>query len=154
MGSSWFSFLFTTWGVCLLGALDSTLIFFLPVAVDLGVVVLSSRTPRFFWLFPILVSASSLVGAAVTFYIGKRIGEAGISSFVSERKVKRAKGAMKTSGAIAMAALDLIPPPFPFTALILAAGALDVSVPRFFTALFAVRILRFGAEATLAAIYG
>jgi hypothetical protein len=47
-----------------------------------------------------------------------------------------------------------IPPPFPFTAFILAAGALEVDTSTFFSTLTACRVVRFGLEALLAVIYG
>jgi len=59
---------------------------------------------------------------------------------------------LATAGSLAV--LDLIPPPFPFTLFVLAAGALDVSGPTFFTTLFVCRLLRFGVEARLATRYG
>src|SRR6185369_9653731 len=57
-------------------------------------------------------------------------------------------------GAVALAVFDLIPPPFPFTACILVAGALKVNTTLFFVTLFLTRLLRFGVEAVLAYFYG
>ena len=48
----------------------------------------------------------------------------------------------------------LIPPPFPFTAFILASGAFGTHAWTFFTTLAGVRLVRFLAEGGLAAIYG
>jgi uncharacterized membrane protein YdjX (TVP38/TMEM64 family) len=53
-----------------------------------------------------------------------------------------------------LAALDLIPPPFPFTPFVLAAGALEVKRSTFFIALAVCRLIRFGGEAALAVVYG
>jgi membrane protein YqaA with SNARE-associated domain len=147
------SFFFSTLGVCILGALDSSLIFFLPLAVDAGVVYLASRNPHLFWLYPLLVSASSMIGVAVTYYIGERLGEAELQHFVSKRKLQMVTQRTRIKGA-AIAVLDFIPPPFPFTAFILAAGALKISRHRFFVALYFVRLIRFGVEATLALLLG
>lgn len=149
-----FTLMFSVAGVCLIGALDSTMIFFLPVAVDIGVIFITSRNPALFWLYPILVSACSLAGAAVTLYLGRALGEAGLEHFISARRLERVKARLKGNRAVAIAALDLLPPPFPFTAFILAAGAFKVNVRRFFIAMFAFRLIRFGTEAGLAALYG
>src|SRR5438046_1945046 len=65
----------------------------------------------------------------------------------SRRKIRK-------GGAVALAVLDLIPPPFPFTPFVLAAGALDVKQSMFFTTLTVCRLFRFGIEAALAAMYG
>ena len=146
--------IFTTWGVCVLGALDSTVIFFLPFAVDVGVVYISSRHPHLAWVYAIAVSATSVIGTAVSFYMGKRIGEAGLDRFVSERKLQGVLRRAKKKGAVAIGLLELIPPPFPFTAFILVAGALEVNATRFFITVFFTRLLRFEVEAFLGARFG
>jgi membrane protein YqaA with SNARE-associated domain len=128
--------------------------FFLPLAVDIAVIILASRSRELFWLYPILASAGSLCGAAITYYIGRRLGEAGLERFVSKRRLTAVRRRIEEKGAIALAVLDLIPPPFPFTACILAAGALKVSTPLFFITLGLTRLFRFGIEALLAYFYG
>ena len=147
-------FLYTTWGVFIISAVDSSLFFFLPFAVDVGVILTAARHPDFFWLYALIFSAASLLGAATTYYLGKRIGEAELERFISGTKAKEIIKKVRKKGAVALAALDLIPPPFPFTAFILTAGALEVRVKRFFVAMFAFRVLRFGGESLLAVIFG
>src|SRR5205809_89798 len=149
-----FGSLMSWWGLWLIAALDSSMVFFLPLAVDIAVVILASRSHHLFWLYPILGSAGSLCGAAVTFYIGRRLGEKGLRHFVSKSRLAKVQKRIEDKGAVALAVLDLIPPPFPFTACILAAGALEVSTPIFFITLGLARLLRFGVEALLAYYYG
>jgi membrane protein YqaA with SNARE-associated domain len=149
-----FGSLLSWWGLCLIAALDSTMVFFLPLAVDIAVVILASRSRELFWLYPIIASAGSLCGAAVTYYIGRRVGEAGLEHYVPKNRLAGFRRRIEEKGAIALAVLDLIPPPFPFTACVLAAGALKVSTGLFFVTLFLTRLLRFGAEAVLAHFYG
>jgi len=149
-----FGGLMTWWGLWLIAALDSTMVFFLPVAVDIAVVILASRTREMFWLYPIIAAAGSLCGAAITFYIGRRLGEAGLEHFVSKNRLNSFRRKIEEKGAVALAMLDLIPPPFPFTACILAAGALKVNTTLFFVILFLTRLVRFGVEAVLAYFYG
>ena len=146
--------LMSWWGLWLIAALDSTMVFFLPLAVDIAVIILVSRSHRLFWFYPILASAGSLCGAAVTFYIGRQLGEKSLEHFVSKGRLARVRRRLEEKGAVALAVLDLVPPPFPFTACILAAGALEVSTSLFFLTLFLTRIVRFGAEALLAYLYG
>jgi hypothetical protein len=57
-------------------------------------------------------------------------------------------------GATTLALFAIVPPPFPFTAVVLAAGALEADALRFLGVTAGVRLVRFGAEAVLAAIYG
>ncbi len=141
-------------GVFVLAALDSTLFFSLPFGIDAVVIILAARLKQLAWLIPLIATAGSVAGAALTFWMGKKVGDAGLERFVDERRLERVRAKIKESGAIALAVLDLIPPPFPFTPFVLAAGALEVKATTFFTTLAACRILRFGAEAWLAVIYG
>lgn len=149
-----FAGLMSWWGLALIAALDSTLVVVIPLAVDIAVIVLSSRHRDLFWLYPIIGSLGSIVGAALTFYIGRRLGEPGLEHFVSKGRLDRIRKRIEDKGAVALAVLDLLPPPFPFTACIVAAGALEVSTIIFFITLALTRLLRFGVESTLAYFYG
>jgi membrane protein YqaA with SNARE-associated domain len=141
-------------GVLVLAALDSTVFFSLPFGIDAAVIILAARLHRLAWLVPILATSGSLGGAALTFWTGAKIGENGLDRYVSPQRLARVQARAKRSGAVALAVLDLIPPPFPFTPFVLAAGALDVQPSMFFITLAACRLARFGLEAALAVVYG
>lgn len=142
------------WGLVLLAAFDSSVLFFLPFGVDALVVYLAARWRDYFWLAPFLATAGSLAGAAGTFWIGAKAGEAGLERFVRKGQLERIRASVRKRGAIALAIPALLPPPFPLTPFILVCGALDVSRRRFFATLGIVRLLRFGVEAMLARVYG
>jgi membrane protein YqaA with SNARE-associated domain len=142
-------------GVFVLAALDSTIVFSLPLGIDAAVVILSARTSRtWWWMVPLIAVGGSLSGAALTFWTGIKIGESGLERHIQSSRLDRVRRKIKKSGAIALAVLDLIPPPFPFTPFVLAAGALDVKASTFFVTLAICRLLRFGLEAALAQTYG
>ena len=147
------AYFLTPAGVLLLAALDASLIFFLPLGVDVVLIVMSARRPGFFWLYALLATLGSVAGGAGTFWIGKKAGERGLTRFVSPRRLQRVR-ARVDRGAVVVAALAVIPPPFPLTPFVLASGALGMRAWPFFTALAGVRLLRFGCEAALAARYG
>ena len=65
-----FSSLSSWWGLGLIAAMDSLIIVTLPLAVDVAVIVLSSRAHETFWVYPIIASIGSIFGAAVTFLFG------------------------------------------------------------------------------------
>jgi membrane protein YqaA with SNARE-associated domain len=141
-------------GVIVLAALDSTLFFSLPFGIDAAVILLAARMRTFWWIVPLRATAGSVAGAALTFWMGIKIGEQGLERWVPEKRLMLVRATVRKSGAIALAVLDLIPPPFPFTPFILAAGALEVKSRMFFITLAVCRILRFGLEAALALVYG
>jgi membrane protein YqaA with SNARE-associated domain len=141
-------------GLLLLGALDSSLVFFLPLGIDFAVIVLSARQPHLFWLYALLATAGSVAGAAVTFWIGRKVGEHGLSRLMKPSRLKRMQNRVAERAGFGVAALAIIPPPFPFTTFVLASGALGSQAWTFFATLAAVRFVRFLAEGGLAAIYG
>ncbi|HEY3044492.1 MAG TPA: VTT domain-containing protein [Vicinamibacterales bacterium] len=141
-------------GVFVLAALDGTLFFSLPFGIDAVVIILSARLRGTAWIVPLLATAGSVTGAAVTFWIGVKIGDAGLERYVPPRRLEKIRERIRGSGAVALAALSIIPPPFPFTPFVLAAGALDVRTSTFFTTFVTCRLARFGLEALLAVWYG
>jgi membrane protein YqaA with SNARE-associated domain len=137
-----------------LAAAESTVFFWFPFGVDAAVILLVARNEDRAWMYPLIATAGSLIGTAATLWMGKKIGESGIARYVPERRLKAVKAKVKQKGAVAIALLGVIPPPFPFTPFVLASGALKMNVPRFLAALTLVRLARFGLEAWLAARFG
>jgi membrane protein YqaA with SNARE-associated domain len=144
----------TPGGLVLMGALDSSLVFFLPLGIDVVVIALAARKPDLFWLYAILAAAGSLAGAMLTFWIGGKVGDHGLARLIKPSRLERVKRRVSDHAAAGVAALGIIPPPFPFTAFVLASGAFKLNRWSFFTTLAAIRLARFAAEAGLAAIYG
>jgi len=136
-----------------MGILDASMVFFLPLGIDFVVIVMAARTPGFFWLYALLAAAGSVAGAAGTFWIGRKAGEHGLTRLVKPRRLARVKARIER-GTLVVAALGLIPPPFPFTPFVLAGGALGLNPWSFLSWLAAIRLFRFGAEAALASRYG
>jgi membrane protein YqaA with SNARE-associated domain len=124
------------WGAFLFAALDSTLLFFAPFGIDVLLVYLVAREPDQFWLFTLLTAAGSVTGAAVTYWLGVKIGEKGLPRFISPRRLERFRARVNRAGAAAMAATAILPPPFPMSAFVLTCGAFHVS-PKLFFSVFA-----------------
>ena len=125
-----------------------------PFGLDALVAVLSARHGEIFWIFPPIVTAASLVGAALTYWIGQTAGDAGLPRLVPARYLERMKARLATTGAGALAAAAVMPPPFPLTAFQLTCGALDFDRRRFFLVFGVMRLVRFAAVALLARHFG
>jgi membrane protein YqaA with SNARE-associated domain len=151
---SFLGYFLTPPGLVVLGALDSSIIFFLPLGIDFAVIILAAKTPKLFWLYAILATGGSVIGAAVTFWIGRKVGEHGLAKLIKPSRLSRVQARVGQGAAVTVAALAIIPPPFPFTAFVLTSGAWRVNAWTFFLTLAGVRALRFAAEAGLAAYYG
>jgi membrane protein YqaA with SNARE-associated domain len=141
-------------GVLLMGALDASLVFFLPLGIDFVVIIMAARKPELFWLYAILAAAGSLLGASTTYWLGRKVGEHGLSRLVRPSTLKRVQQRVTHSAAVPIAALGMIPPPFPFTAFILTSGACGLNAWTFLSALGGMRLVRFMVESALAARYG
>lgn len=141
-------------GVVAMGVLDASMVFFLPLGIDFVVILMTARKPDLFWLFAILATIGSVGGAALTFWIGRKVGEHGLTKFVPERRLKRVTAKVSEGAAMSVAALAVIPPPFPFTPFVLTSGALGMNAWTFLITLAGVRVLRFGVETLLAHFYG
>jgi membrane protein YqaA with SNARE-associated domain len=144
----------TWWGPFVVGALDASLVVFMPFGVDALVIYLAARDAHLFWLYPILAAAGSVFGAATTFWIGHKAGDVGLTRLVSQRHLERLRCRVRDKGAMALAVPAIMPPPFPLTPLVLTCGALKVDARRFFVTFAVMRLIRFGIGATLARIYG
>jgi membrane protein YqaA with SNARE-associated domain len=149
-----FHFFLTWWGALVLGALDATMVFFLPFGIDALVIYLSARNGVLFWMYPLLATAGSVAGAAVTYWVGHKGGELGLKRLIAGGRLERFRQRVQKGGAIAMAIPALLPPPFPLTPFVLTCGALKANRWIFFPTFAAMRLIRFGSEAALARIYG
>jgi membrane protein YqaA with SNARE-associated domain len=149
-----FRFFLTWWGAYVLGALDASMVFFLPFGIDALVIYLSARNGMLFWIYPLLATAGSVTGAALTYWIGHKGGELGLERLIAGARLERFRKRVQKGGAVAMAVPALLPPPFPLTPFVLTCGALKVNRWIFFPTFAAMRLIRFGSEAALARIYG
>jgi membrane protein YqaA with SNARE-associated domain len=125
-----------------------------PLGLDALVIVLAAKHDEIFWIFPPLVTAVSLAGAVLTYWIGRTIGYAGLPRFVDAGYLERMKARLDRTGVVALAVAALTPPPFPLSAFLLTCGALDFDRRRFVLVFGTMRLLRFGAGALLARLYG
>ncbi len=141
------------WGVFLLSTLDSSFLT-LPVANDVAVIVLSSLHHERMWLYALSATLGSILGSYVMYWTGRKGGESFIEAHVSPQRFARMRERVSRRGPFVLAVPAIIPPPFPFTAWLLAAGALDVPRERFMGAIGVMRGVRFFAEGILALFVG
>jgi membrane protein YqaA with SNARE-associated domain len=150
---SFLAYFLTPAGLVVIGVLDASMLFFLPLGVDVVTIIMAARKPEWSWLYALLATIGSTIGSASTYWVGRKIEEKGASRFVSERQLQRIKARLDR-GAFVVGALGAVPPPFPFTAFVLGAGAFELAPWAFFGWLALARVVRFGCETALASYYG
>jgi membrane protein DedA with SNARE-associated domain len=84
----------------------------------------------------------------------RKAGEEGLAHFVKPKQLKKLKKKIDKHAGSAMFLAALIPPPFPFTAAVMSASALQAPRKQLFLTVFAGRLLRFGIEGILAIFFG
>lgn len=142
-------------GLFLMSALDSSFLV-LPFGNDLLLIALvSSNRQSFWWIAYVIVSAiGSVVGVLFVDLIMRKAGETGLERFVSRRRVDKLKEKLENKAGVTVFVATLIPPPFPFTPVVMTASALQSPRGELLIAVFFGRLLRFGIEAILALYFG
>jgi membrane protein YqaA with SNARE-associated domain len=125
-----------------------------PFGIDALVIVLAARYGDIFWIFPPIVTAVSLAGAALTYWIGRTTGDAGLPRLIPPHHLERIKARLNRTSSGTLAVAAVLPPPFPLTPVLLTCGALHLDRSRFFLVFGTMRLIRFGAVALLARHYG
>jgi membrane protein YqaA with SNARE-associated domain len=142
-------------GVFLLGICDSSFLF-IPFGNDLLLIALvSSNRDSWIWvLYVILAALGSVVGVLLVDLVFRKIGEEGLENFVKPERIKKLKSKLETKAGLAVFTATLLPPPFPFTAVVMTASALQTPRKAIVLAVFFGRLLRFTIEAQLAIYFG
>jgi membrane protein YqaA with SNARE-associated domain len=142
-------------GLLLLGVLDSSFLF-LPFGNDFMLIALvSSNRQGWYWVLLVLVSAiGSVIGVFIIDSIMRKAGEEGLEHFLKPKQIDRLRKKMEKNAGWAVFTATIIPPPFPFTPVIMAAAALQCSRKLLLLSVFLGRLLRFSVEAVLALYFG
>jgi membrane protein YqaA with SNARE-associated domain len=141
-------------GLFFLGALDSSFLV-LPFGNDFLLLALVSSSHGPVWIVYVLVSAlGSLLGVFVVDLLMRKAGEKGLERFLKPERIKQLKKKLDKSVGWVVFTSTLLPPPFPFTPVVMSASALQASRAKLFGGVFAGRLVRFTIEAVLALYFG
>lgn len=139
-------------GLLVVAFLDSSILAF-PVVNDLLLIDLCVQNPERMPLYAALSLMGSVAGCILLYYVARRGGEA----FLQKRSGARAHKIqhwVQHHGFITIVVGALLPPPTPFKAVVIAAGALDMPLQAFVLGLIVARTIRFFGEGFLAVRYG
>jgi membrane protein YqaA with SNARE-associated domain len=144
--------LYGGWGLLGISFLDSSFVP-LPTANDLLLMHLSSQHPKRALLYALASTVGSVLGAYVIYGLA-RGGARFLWRGRSSAALGRAHQWLERNEFVSILVMSLLPPPAPFKAFLVTAGALRVNAARFGVALLVGRSLRFTSEALLGARYG
>jgi membrane protein YqaA with SNARE-associated domain len=141
-------------GLFSVAVLDSSVIPLpLPGSTDLLLLWLTANHGNALLLVSSAVSGS-ILGGYITWYAGRRGGEAALRHYVPARLLGRIVVWVERHPVLAVFLPALLPPPIPLLPFALASGALGVSLRRFLAVYGAARSLRYSLIAWLGATYG
>ena len=139
-------------GLLTLGALDSSPLV-VPIGNDLLMLALSARHHERILYYAAMATAGSLIGCLVTDWISRK-GQRRLKKLVPNKTLGSIQGQVKKHAGWTLVAASLLPPPFPFTAIVAAAAALRYPRKKLFSFVGVARFLRFVIEGALAIHYG
>jgi membrane protein YqaA with SNARE-associated domain len=140
-------------GPLIMGVLDSSFLI-LPFGNDLVVVGMVARHHDGMPWYIIMAACGSAIGVFLLAFVSRKLGEEGIRRVTGEKRYEKMKNRIGRRSGIAIALAGLAPPPFPFTAVIAAVGALDYPIWRILLIDFLARGVRFTILAILALKFG
>jgi membrane protein YqaA with SNARE-associated domain len=125
-----------------------------PGSLDLLLILLVGSSPRNWWIYVLAATVGSSLGAYITYRIGLKGGKEGLAKRIPERKLKNIYRWSESYGVGAVAVPAFLPPPFPLSPFLLAAGVMKVPKSKFLAAYSAGRLVRYGIVAWLGRKYG
>ncbi len=140
-------------GLILLGLVDNSFIP-LPGSIDLLTIVLSAHRKEWWWYYAIMATLGAVIGAYLTFRLGRKGGEETLQKKVPKSEAERVYRLFRKFGFWAIFVPALLPPPVPIVPFVLAAGILEYSKRRFLLALGSARLIRYSIVAYLGSRYG
>jgi len=142
-------------GLLVLGILDSSFLF-IPWGNDLLVVAMTAkhRSMTQMLYYAAMSTAGSVLGCLLIDVTLRPLGAKGLERHLSERRVKRITEKVTHNAGRALALASLAPPPFPFTAFVMGAAALQYPRSRLLAIVGATRMIRFTVLGLLALRYG
>jgi len=140
-------------GPLVMGIMDSSFLV-LPFGNDLVVVGLVAQHPKGLALYVISAAVGSSLGAIVLALVARKVGEEGIRKIAGDRRYEKLSKRVGKRSAVAVFLAGIAPPPFPFTTVIAAVGALKYPVWRIAAVNFLARGVRFVILGFLALKFG
>ncbi|HEX5411257.1 MAG TPA: VTT domain-containing protein [Terriglobia bacterium] len=140
-------------GLFVLTLLDTSFLF-IPFGPDLLLVGMVAREHKMAPFYALIAAAGSVVGCAILDVVSRKEGEKGLEKLLSGRRIESVTKRVRKSAPWALSVASLMPPPFPFTPIIIAASALQYPRKKLLTVVGIARLARYGTEALLALYFG
>src|SRR5262245_42070602 len=126
----------------------------LPGSLDALTLLLSAHQRSWWPYYAGMATIGTLIGAYVTYTLGRKGGKETLMRRLSQRRVDRIYRGFSKHGFWSLFIPALLPPPVPYTPFLLGAGALQYPRQRFLATAASARSIRYFALAYLGSSYG
>ena len=142
-------------GLILLGIADNTPFVSAPAgSVDAFVILLSAHHHEWWAYYAFMATLGEVLGGYLTYRLAEKGGEKTLEKKVGKPRADKLYKSFEKRGVVTVFAGSVLPPPFPFTSVLMAAGIMQYPRKKFLSALTAGRAVRFFAVAYLGRVYG
>jgi membrane protein YqaA with SNARE-associated domain len=142
-------------GLILLGVADNTpFVSAPPGSVDVLVILLSAANHELWGYYALMATVGEVVGGYLTYRLAEKGGQETLEKKAGKSLAGRLYRQFEKRGLLMLFAGSLLPPPFPFTSLLMTAGVMQYPQRRFLSVLTIGRSLRFFAVGFLGRTYG
>jgi len=142
-------------GLILLGLADNTPFISAPAgSEDIFVILLSAHRHEWWAYYAFMATVGEVLGGYVAYRLAEKGGQETLEKKVGKPRAEKTYKYFEKRGFLTVFTGSILPPPFPFTSVLMAAGVMQYPRKKFFSALAAGRGLRFLADAFLGRIYG
>lgn len=140
-----------SWAVFAVAGIDSAF-FGVPLDPVVATYVYQNRSNAL--LYPLMAAVGSAAGCVILYWIGYKGGEVLLLKRMSRAKFERIRASFDRHEFWALMVPSMLPPPFPFKAVVLAASAFEMNFWHFLLAIFLGRLLRFALLTILVLRFG
>jgi len=142
-------------GLILLGLADNTPFISSPAgSVDVFVILLSAHRHEWWAYYAFMATVGEVVGGYLIYRLAEKGGQETIEKKVGKPRVEKFYKRFEKRGVITVFTGSILPPPFPFTTVLMAAGVMQYPRKKLLSALTAGRAVRFFGVAYLGRTYG
>ena len=142
-------------GLILLGLADNTpFVSAPPGSEDVFLILLSAHHPHSWVYYAFMATVGEVLGGYLGYRLAAKGGQETFEKKVGKPHAEKIYKQFEKRGFLTMFTGSVLPPPFPFSPVVMAAGVMQYPRKKFLSALFAGRAARFLTAAFLGRVYG
>ena len=141
-------------GLILLGIGDAAPFGVPPGTVDVSVILLSGHHHELWGYYALMATLGEVLGGYLTYRLAEKGGQKTLEKKVGKSRAEKVYKRFEKRGFMTVFTGSILPPPFPFTPVLMGAGVMQYPPKKFIAALTTGRAVRFLAVAYFGRIYG